>query len=414
MHRDWFRIFILIIVIFCVPTHVWAKHVKPSSKNYKEYLKFFEEIYKTFQENYYEPPPRATYDRFIKNFTEKIYSQLASEGRSDDYVRWRSAWYLVDALKTQDDPYSQFYPPKPADKFQKEALGQRVDLGIEGTKNADGYLVTRIEPRSDAADKGLQVNDLILSVDGKSIKDLVQDEVDKLLTPLINTKVKLSYLAVADKSSRTIEVTSQEYFKQTVLPKDIPVDGIFCLQIPHFNRMTGADLLRFLMIIRQHNPKGLILDLRGNPGGPPLAAREMSAFFLEGGQMFAYFQKHGQDKAELDVPMVAPQYKYTGPLVILVNQDSGSAAELFTGIMQNKGRAVVMGTTTAGHVMLKSMFPFKDSSMVVMVTSLGYYPDGHAFGFKGVEPNAPLPGVEGDQLLIMATAYLLKENQKTQ
>ena len=88
---------------------------------------------------------------FLQKFTNQIYAQLKGEGKSNDYVRWRSAWYLVDALRSKDDRFTQFYPPKPAVKFQHEALGEKIDLGIEGKKNTIGFLVTRMEPRSDAA-----------------------------------------------------------------------------------------------------------------------------------------------------------------------------------------------------------------------------------------------------------------------
>ena len=333
-------------------------------KDYKQYTDFFEKVYKTFEDNYYLAPDRKIYDHFLQKFNTNIYAQLKSEGKSNDYVRWRSAWYLVDALRSKDDRFTQFYPPKPAVKFQHEALGEKIDLGIEGKKNDIGFLVTRMEPRSDAYEKGLREDDIILQIDGESVQghEPRMPLTDKL-TPLINTHVKLSYLSNETKTQKTIDAVSKEYFKQTVFLHPVPVDGVFCLEVPKFNRMTGEDMYRFLKLIEAQNPKGLVLDLRGNPGGPPLAAREISAFFLKGGDEFAYFQKRNAPKADLDVPAIDPQYQFTGPIVILVDADTGSAAELFAGIMQFRGRAVVLGVNTAGQILLKSMFPMDDGSI---------------------------------------------------
>ncbi len=400
------------LFFFLVQPVFLAQSMPVPQKDYQEYLKFFEEVYQTFETNYYTDPSRTVFDHFIQKFNANIYQQLKSEGKSDDYVRWRSAWFLVDALKSSDDKFSQFYPPKPAVKFQKEALGQRTDLGIEGQKSKDGFLVTRLEPRSDAYVQGLRENDLITVIDRKSVKPLKQADIDAKLNPLVGATVAITYIPSEQKAQKTISVMSKDYFKQTVFLRPVPVPGVFCLEIPKFNRTTGEDLFRFLEWIEPQNPRGLVLDLRDNPGGPPLAAREIAAFFLKGGEEFAYFQKRGPDKADLDVPAIAEQYQFKAPIVILVNEESGSASELFTGIMQFRGRAVVMGTTTAGQVMLKSMFPMKDGSMVALVTGLGHYPDGKSFGFSGVVPNEIITNAPKEGLINLAATYLALKDQR--
>ena len=396
------------IISFCViPRSVSADSLPSSSDNdYKQYIDFFEKVYKTFEDNYYILPDRKIYDQFLKKFNSKIYAQLKSEGKSNDYVRWRSTWYLVDALRTKDDRFTQFYPPKPAVKFQHEALGEKVDLGIEGQKNDIGFLVTRVEVRSDAYDKGLREDDIILQIDGAIVKGMTQEAIENVLTPLINTKVKLSYLSNETKTQKAIEVVSKEYFKQTVFLHPVPVEGVFCLEVPKFDRMTGPDMEHYLAIIKAQDPKGLVLDLRGNPGGPPLAAEEISGFFLKGGDEFAYFQHRNNPKADLEVPVFGPQDQFTGPIVILVDDGTGSAAELFTGIMQFRGRAVVLGVNTAGQILLKSMFPMGDGSMVALVKARGYYPDGHIFGFDGITPDKIISDAPKDGLINLAAAFI--------
>ena len=398
----------IMILSFCALPRVVAADPIPANtdNNYKQYTDYFEKVYKTFEDHYYLAPDRKIYDHFLKKFNSNIYAQLKSEGKSNDYVRWRSAWYLVDALRSKDDRFTQFYPPKPAVKFQHEALGEKIDLGITGAVGDIGFVVTRMEPRSDAYDKGLREDDIILQIDGSSVKGLSQDVIDTKLTPLINTKVKLSYLSNETKTPKAIEVTSQEYFKQTVFLHPVPVDGVFCLEVPKFNRATGDDMFRFLRMIEAQHPKGLVLDLRGNPGGPPLAAREISAFFLKGGDELIYFQKRNEPKIDLDVPAIDPQYQFNGPIVILVDADTGSAAELFSGIMQFRGRAVVLGVNTAGQILLKSMFPMDDGSSIAMVTARTHYPDGSLFGFDGITPDKIIADAPKDGLINLAAAFI--------
>lgn len=374
----------------------------------QEYMAYFEQVYKVMRDNYYETVKREDYDRFIATFNEKILPQLKTEKKSSDYVRWRSAAFLVDFLKTKEDVFSGLYPPKFAKEYAQDALGERIDLGIDGEKKDAGFLVNHVEPRSDAYALGLREGDILLKIGAQDIGGLDEKAIQEKLNPLKGASVKIVYISYEDRAQKMIEPVSKEYYKQTVFMKDVPIPGIFCLEIPKFNRMTGEDLLRFLVYVKERNPQGLILDLRGNPGGPPLAAREISAFFLKGEDQFAYFQKKGQDKAELDVPVIPEEYKFNGPVVILVNKESGSAAELFSGVMQQKGRAVLMGDNTSGQVMLKSMFDLDDKAMLLLITSRGHYSDGRTFSFNGLDPDNKVTAEYQPDLIKIAAIYLYK------
>ena len=382
--------------------------VIPQEDPTQEYLDFFAEVYTTMQDNYYEPLSRESYDQFVQNFKVNIYDKLKAEGKSNDYVRWRSAAYLVENLKTSEDIFSQFFPPKPAEKFVQEALGQRVDVGIEGEKTKKGFLLNHVEPRSDSYVQGVRENDLLLAIDDQKILKLDEKKINDLLMPLINTSLKLTLVDHQSQKKKTVRVLSKEYFKQSVFLEPVSVPGIYCLQLRLFNRETGDDLYRFLKYVGQFHPRGLILDLRGNPGGPPLAAREISGYFLPPGEEFAYFQKKGQPKSSLDVPVVPEQYRYTGPLVILMDKGSGSSSELFSGVLQRRKRAALMGTNSAGQVMLKSMFNFKDGSMVLLITSRGHFPDGSTFSFQGLTPDYYVPKDYEKNILKAAAIELLK------
>lgn len=383
----------------------------PSENLYQQYMDAFEEVYKTMQENYYAPVERSDFDRFIEQFNTKIYANLKKEGKSGDYVRWRSAALLVDFLKTDEDIFSAFYPPEPAKEYAQTVLGVRHDLGIEGRLTEQGFQTTQVEPRSDAYTQGLRIGDVITAIDVKNVMSMPEPEINEMLTPLIDTKVKIEYVNAATPVARHIEVLSKEYFKQTVFDVPTKYPKVYCLKIARFNRKTAEDLYRFLDYYKKSGPvAGLIIDLRGNPGGPPLAAREISSFFLKGGDNFAYFQKKGQPEAMLDVPVIPDELKYDGPMVILIDKDSGSASELFAGVLQRQGRTILMGKNSAGQVMLKSMFNLSDTSMLLLITSRGHFPDGGVFSFDGLSPDRVLDDSEGVDIVDSAAKYLVYVN----
>ena len=379
---------------------------KASNDMYKEYIDYLDKVYDTMDKNYYKDVSRESYNQFLDKFKTEIYVQLKKEGKSNDYIRWRSASYMIQDLRMKEDIFSEFYPPKPAQEYKQSALGQKIDLGIEGKLEKEGFRVAFVEPRSDAYVEGLREKDLVVAINGKSVVDLDETTVKEMLVPLAETKVLLRYKDTAN-VFKEITVVSKEYFKQQLFMMPIKVPGIYGLEVQHFNRKTFEDMFRHFKFFRQHGSMGgLILDFRNNPGGPPLAAVDIASFFLKPGEDFAYFQRKGQSKEMLTIPGVAPQYFYDGPIVVLINKASGSASELFSGVLQKKKRAVLMGENSAGQVMLKSMFPIDDQSMVLLVTAQGKHPDGSVFSFDGITPDTRFDSKDTDKMLESAIKYL--------
>ncbi len=386
---------------FCIPT----------DNLHEKYISYFKEVYNTMEKNYYRPVAQEEYNRFLNVFDKEIYPTVKNAKKLNNYILWRSAAKLVDFLKDPKDDFSRFLPPRYAKKFEHEVLGEKIDLGIEGVLTSKGYDVSHVEPRSDAFVKGLRTGDVILRIDNKNVRRLTEKKIKELLTPPKGSLVRLRFRNHTDGKIKTIQVKSQQYFKQTVFLVPTHVPGIFCLSIQRFNRKTAEDLFRFLQFIENKKNDGLIIDLRGNPGGPPLAAREISAFFLEPNENFAYFQKRGEAKAWLRVPAIPSKYRYQGPMAILVNKKSGSASELFSGVLQKKGRAQLFGEKTAGRVLLKSMFYLSDGSMMALVTGRGHFPDGSLFPYTGLIPDHYLKSATDNT--IQKVAYYLLLGKKS-
>ena len=414
--------FLLLLVLISTPG-LWA--VEPSAvksvssisprtmaaeKDFKEYVKFLEEVYVTMAQNYYYPLTSKDFKKFLLVFQNKLYPELMMEHKTHNYIKWRSAAYMVEALKPAEDIFSAFIPPKPAKVFEQTALGQKVNLGVEGNFTSAGYEIFYVEPRSPAFEKGIREKDIIKEIDQMAVASLTKEKINELLNPPEGTLVKVKYFAAAAKLEKVIDIVSKEYYKQTVFMVPVDVPGVFCLRIEKFNRTTSDDMTRFMEDILKQGVSSLIIDLRGNPGGPPLAAREISAFFLSPNEEFAYFQMKNRPKSPLSVPEIPEKFRYHGDLVILVDKQSGSASELFSGILQSRGRAVLLGTNTAGQVFLKSMFPFEDESMLLLVTARGHFSDGRVFSFDGLVPDQKV--VDNNIDLVKYAADYLASNQK--
>ncbi len=396
----------IVMVAFFISPLALNTVARAAEPPHQQYLPFFEEIYSLMEAQYFFELNRSDFDRFLEVFDAQIYPGILRQRKSQDYIRWRSAAYLVDMLKQPDDKFSRFLPPKPAQEFAKEVYGKKIDLGIEGHLTEKGMLIDFIEPRSDAYEKGMRENDLIVRIADQDVLKLGEARLKEMLNPLEGTTILINFFSGQTRAPHTIEVLCREYFKQTVFLRPTGVADIYCLEIAKFNKGTPDDFSRLLGLIGPRNPKGLVLDLRDNPGGPPLAARAISSFFLPNGKALVYFEGRKRPRADLDIPVIPARFQVDWPVAVLVNKGTGSAAELFSGMLQDHKRAVVLGEQTAGQVLLKSMFDLSDGSTLALVNARGHFPDGRPFPFDGVMPDESLTVTGKSEAVNLAAKYL--------
>ena len=176
---------------------------------------------------------------------------------------------------------------------------------------------------------------------------------------------------------------------------DSGLPGVPVLKIAHFNQKTSEDFADELAAYGVESVKHLVLDLRDNDGGPPLAAREILGFFLPANDHLFAIARKKKSPVMLTAPATALKIK--APVTVLVNQKTGSAAEMFSGMLQAKKIAVLVGEKTAGATYLKSIYDFDDGSMVFMITSLTFFYDRRVYPADGLTPDTPL--AEGQDAL---------------
>jgi carboxyl-terminal processing protease len=185
-------------------------------------------------------------------------------------------------------------------------------------------------------------------------------------------------------------LTCKEFFTETVenIPTGVP--GISYFKINKFNRETAQDLKKYILEEGPENIDFMVLDIAGNPGGPPLAVVEIASIFLNPGDKLVYYRKKNQPEFGMVTPPSDVNYK--GRLVIVVDEKSGSASEILAGSFKAHRRAILMGkSSTAGSANLKTSIRFDDGSMLALLTGQAFIFDGTPMGSSGISPDYFIP-----------------------
>jgi carboxyl-terminal processing protease len=312
------------------------------------------------------------------------------------------------------DPHSQFMDSSGFREMKSETDGQFGGLGIQiGAK--DGIL-TVIAPIEDtpAWRAGLLPQDKIIKIEGKSTEKLsLQDAVHKLRGEP-GTKVSITIVRERGKSREVKDYTLTRAIIPVDSVKDVngrtvksadtfPFvdDKIGYVRITQFNDPTTDELERALKRMEARGMEALVLDLRNNPGGLLVSARDVASKFLPKGQLVVYTE--GRQKSQKQ------EYAATGkdrhpdyPMVILVNGGSASASEIVAGALQDLKRALVVGEPTFGKGSVQSIIELPDKSAVRLTTAKYYTPSRRVIHEKGITPDIVVPISEEDELKLLA------------
>jgi carboxyl-terminal processing protease len=305
------------------------------------------------------------------------------------------------------DPFSQFLDPEMNKEMKTETEGQFGGVGLRLVREDGGLSVLTPMSGTPAYRAGILPNDLITAIDGKSTKDVDLEGALKLLRGAPGTKVTLQVLrAGADGGpgrTLTFAITRELIKVDSVVSKELD-DGVGYARVTEFTAKTADDLSSALTRLRREGMTSLVLDLRNNPGGLLSAAVETSSLFLGENRLIVYTQ--GRDpKSRQDFTAGAKAPYEDLPFVILINGGSASAAEIFTGAMQDHKRAVVIGQRSYGKASVQSLIPLSDGSGLRLTVAHYYTPDGRMINRDGKNPNW---GIEPDIAVDVAPAVEAK------
>ena len=308
----------------------------------------------------------------------------------------------ISGMVSSLDPHSQYFDKKSFKEFREGTTGRFVGVGIEITQE-DG-LVKVVSPiEGSPADRaGLKPGDLITKVDDTAVKGLSLNEAVKRMRGEPGTKVLLTILRKDENRTFPVTITREEIRTQSVKAKVVE-PGYAWLRLSQFQERTVDDFATKLEDIyrREPNLKGLVLDLRNDPGGLLDAAVAVSAAFLPEGvtvvstngqieESKSVFKARPEDymrRRGVDPLRRLPAALKTVPLVVLVNEGSASASEIVAGALQDHKRAIVMGSQTFGKGSVQTVRPLGPDTALKITTALYYTPSGKTIQAKGILPD---------------------------
>ena len=285
------------------------------------------------------------------------------------------------------DPYSQFLPPENYKDFRTESRGTYGGLGMEiGIRD---NRLTIISPfKGTPADKaGLQSGDIISQIESESTANMTTTDAVEHLRGEPGTQVTITI--VREGEPRPLEVTlTRDVIQFPSVESKVLKEDIGYIRINQFRDNTANDVDKAFETFNQQKIKGLILDLRTNPGGLLRSAVEIASDFLEPGQLIVYTQ--GKTPREEYHAEKGKQHKRY-PLVVLVNSGSASASEIVAGAIKDHGRGLVMGEKTFGKASVQQVFPLNSGAAVKLTVAHYYSPNGVDIHKIGVVPDIEDP-----------------------
>lgn len=314
----------------------------------------------------------------IEDTVEKYFylSEVTDEELAEGMYRG-----MLEAL---DDPYSEYYSAEELSALMEQTQGVYYGVGAYVSLDPETSLpkISGVIEGTPAQEAGLRANDLIYEVDGASTYGLTLEEAVALIKGEEGTQVNLTIIREGESDYVELSVTRSRVEAPTVEFEMLDEEMAY-IQIVEFDDVTIDQFAEALALAKGSGMKGLILDLRANPGGSLNAVVEIARMLLPEGLIVYTENKYGEREEytcdgtrQLDVP-----------LVVLVDMNSASAAEILAGAIKDYGIGTLVGTTTFGKGIVQQIIPFTDGSAVKLTISSYFTPNGNNIHEIGIEPD---------------------------
>jgi carboxyl-terminal processing protease len=356
----------LLATVVCIPllTSVfWHHNARVSAttpQQMYESLEIFADVLSIIQENY----------------VEEIDTQEVIEG-------------AIRGMLQTLDPHSSFLRPDEFKELQVETKGSFSGIGIEITQE-DGVLVV-VSPieGTPAYEAGLQAGDKIIKIDSEFTREMnLMEAVQKLRGPK-GSKISISIQREGWSEPQEFVITREMIPLHSVKAR-ILEPGFGYLRITSFQAKTTADLKQAIDDLNsQEKLKGMILDLRNNPGGLLDQAVKVADLFVDKGVIVSTKGRMGEQNMVFNAHDNDGHYQF--PMVVLVNEGSASASEIVAGALKDHGRALILGAPTFGKGSVQTIIPLNEGAGLRLTTALYYTPSGISIQAKGITPDIEVP-----------------------
>lgn len=315
----------------------------------------------------------------IESLVGLIHKEFYLKEMTDEELQTGVYKGLLEALA---DPYSEYYTPQELEELMAGSEGIYYGIGAYVSMDTDTGLpkISGVIKGTPAEEAGLRSNDILYEIDEKNTYGLSLSEAVALIRGDENTQVKLSI--VREGKQIDVSVTRRRVESPTVESRMLD-DRMGYLQITEFDDVTTGQFLRAMEELNRSGMKGLVLDLRSNPGGNLSTVVEIAQNLLPEGTIVYTENKAGkkeyyESKGDKEIQI---------PMVVLIDMNSASASEILAGAIQDYGKGKLVGTTTFGKGIVQSVIPLRDGSAVKITVSSYYTPKGRNIHGIGIEPD---------------------------
>lgn len=319
-----------------------------------------------------------------------IYKQLdmfyVDSLSADTVIEWG-----IDAMLRQVDPFTMYYPEEGMDELKEMTTGKYAGIGavIRFYKKEDRVMVIEPQEDSPAIEAGVKGGDLILSIDGKDMKGKSTQEVSENLRGDAGTTFELTVKRAGVEHPLSFKITRRNIAMPPVPYYGMVADGIGYIYFERFVDGCSRDVRRAVVDLKEQGAKALVIDMRGNPGGPLSEAVEVTNLFVPRGQKVVYTKgklasvnsEHYTKKEPLDVDI---------PVAVLVDGSTASSAEIVSGAWQDWDRAVIVGERTYGKGLVQMIREVPYHGSLKVTTSRYYIPSGRciqAYDYRHLNPD---------------------------
>ena len=319
---------------------------------------------------------------------------------------------LRGMLESLDDPHSVYFTKEEMRSFQEDIKGKHVGVGMVIQKKV-GEALTVVSPVEDgpAYKAGIKPKDKIVEIDGESTYNLTSEEASKRLKGKANTTVKVKVFREVNKMTKVFELKRETIELKYVKSKMLD-GGIGYLRLTQFGDNVYPDMKKALENLQAKGMKGLIFDLRSNPGGELGQSIKIASMFIEKGKIVSTRQKKGEES------VYTREGKYFGnfPMVVLINGGSASASEIVSGALKDHKRATLIGEKTFGKGSVQTLLPLPDGDGIKITIAKYYTPNGVSIDGTGIEPDKKVEDKDyyliSDGIITNIDENQQKENKK--
>jgi carboxyl-terminal processing protease len=327
----------------------------------------------------YGPSVRATtastddYQSSVRDFTKvlDIVQSNYAEPVDIDKAVYQGA---IPGMLRMLDPHSNFFDSRQFALLREDQRGKYYGVGMVVAPRENHTIVVAPYVGAPAYNAGLRPGDVITKVDEKSTDGLSTSEVADMLKGPKGTVVKIQVTREGYADALLFTVTRDEIPRHSVDIAFLIKPGVGYIRLSQFNETTDREIAEALKQLGANSLDGLILDMRGNPGGLLNEAVAVGDMFLEKNQLIVSY--HGRSAPERRFYAVRGNQGLNVPLVILVNNNSASAAEIVTGAVQDHDRGLVVGETTFGKGLVQTVTPLAENTGLALTTARYYTPSG--------------------------------------